>query len=50
MAASELVKYLVYIFLSEVCLDEKEEYKNYLRITSECFGKLFVLVKDYITK
>ena len=48
-AASESVWYLVYTLLSDVHLEEKEEYKNYLRITPECFNKLFVLVKD-ITK
>ena len=26
----------VYIFLSQICLQEKEEYENYLRIASEC--------------
>ena len=48
-AASESVWYLVFTLLSDVHLEEKEEYKNYLRITPECFNKLFVLVKD-ITK
>ena len=50
MAASELVRYYVYIFLSEVCLKEKEEYRIYLRITPECFDELLVLVKGNITK
>ena len=45
-----LVRYQVYIFLSEVHLEEKEEYKNYLGITPKYFNKLFVLVKDNITK
>ena len=40
----------MYIFLSEVCLEEEEEYKSYLSITTECFDKLFVLTKDNITK
>ena len=40
----------MYIFLSEVCLQEEEEYNNYLRITPECFDELFVLVKGDITK
>ena len=40
---------MVYTLLSDVHLEEKEEYKNYFRITPECFNKLFVLVKD-ITK
>ena len=48
--ASESVRYYVYIFLSEVCLEEEEEYRNYLRITPECFDALFTLVKDDITK
>ena len=47
--ASESVMYWVVISLSEVGL-EKGEYKNYLRIALECFGKLFVLVKDDVTK
>ena len=50
MAASESVRYQMYIFLSEVCLQEEEEYNNYLRITPECFDELFVLVKGDITK
>ena len=37
------------IFLFEVCLEEEEEYKNYLRITPKCFDELFVLAKDDIT-
>ena len=37
-------------FLSEVHLEEEEEYKNDLRITPECFDKLFGVVKDNITK
>ena len=39
----------MYIILSDVCLEEEEEFQNYLRITPECFDKLFVLVRD-ITK
>ena len=50
MAASELVRYYVHIFLFEVHLEEEEEYKNYLRITPESFNKLFVPVKHDITK
>ena len=50
MVTSESVMYSVYIFLSEVRLEEEEEYKNYLRIASQCFDKLFVLVKGDITK
>ena len=34
----------VYILLSQVCLEEKKEYENYLRIAPE-----FVLFKDNIT-
>ena len=49
-AASDSVRFKVYILLSKVHLEEEEEYKNYLRITPECFDKLFVLVKDDITK
>ena len=49
-ASSESVMYKVYIFLSEVCLKEEEEYKKYLRITAEWFDKLFVLQKVDITK
>ena len=37
------------IFLFEVCLEEGEEYENYLRITPKCFDELFVLAKDDIT-
>ena len=47
--ASELGRYYVHIFLFEVRLEE-EEHKNYLRITPECFDKLFVLAKNVITK
>ena len=32
--------------LSEVHLEEEEEYKNYLRITSECFDELFIIGRD----
>ena len=49
-AASESVRYQVYILLAEVCLVEEEGYKNYLRITPECFDKLFVLMKGDVTK
>ena len=48
--AYESVRYHMYIFLSEVHLEEKEEYKHYLRITLRCFDKLFLLMKDDITK
>ena len=48
--ASESVRYQVYILLSEVRLEEEEEYKHYLRMTPECFEELLVLVKDDITK
>ena len=48
--ASELVRYFVYIFLSQVYLQEKQEYENYLRITPECFDEFFVLFKDDITQ
>ena len=48
--ASESKRYYVYIFLFEVRLEEWEEYKNYLRITSEYFDELFVLAKDDIVK
>ena len=47
-AASESGRYKVYIFLSEVRLKEEGEYENYLRITRECFDKLFGLLN--ITK
>ena len=40
----------MYIFISEVHLEEKDEYKNYLMMTHECFDEFFVLVKDNITK
>ena len=30
------------IFLSEVRLEQEKEYANYLRMTPECFDKLFV--------
>ena len=41
----------MYIDLSEVRLEEEEEeYKNYLRVTPECFDELFLLAKDNITK
>ena len=36
----------MYILLSEVHLEEEEEFKNYLRITSECFDELFVIGRD----
>ena len=36
--------------LSELHLEEEEDYKNYLRITPECLEELFELVKDVITK
>ena len=49
-AASKPVIYQVYILFSEVRSKEEEEYKNYLRITSECFDELFVFVKDDTTK
>ena len=48
-AASDLVRYQVYIFLSEVHLEEEEEYSNYFRMTPKCFDKLFVLAKGGIT-
>ena len=40
----------MYIFLSEDRLEEEEEYQNYLRITPECFDKLFALVNGDVTK
>ena len=40
----------MYIFLSEVGLEEEKQYKHYLRINPECFDELFVLAKDNITK
>ena len=40
----------MYIFLSEACLEEEEEYENNLRIAPECFDGLFVPLKDRITK
>ena len=42
-AAFELVTYYEYIFLVEVHLEEEEEYRNYVRITLECFEEVFVL-------
>ena len=50
--ASESVRYWVHTFLVEVRLEEEEEEecKNYLKITPECFDKLFILMKDDITK
>ena len=38
-----------YILLSESRLEEKEVNKNNLRIASERFNELFVLMKDNIT-
>ena len=49
-AASESVRYQVYILLTEVHLVEEEGYKNYLRITTEWFDKPFVLMKGDVTK
>ena len=46
----ESVRYQVYIFPSEVRLQEKEDYQNYSRITPECFDKIFVLLKDDVTQ
>ena len=34
--------YSVYIFLSEVHLEQEEQYEDYLRIIPECFHELFV--------
>ena len=51
--ASESKRYQVYMFLSEVRLEEENQYKeckNYLRITSEYFDELFVYAKDHIMK
>ena len=42
----------MYIFLSEVRFEEEEEeekYKNYLRMTPECFEELFALLNDDVT-
>ena len=36
--------------LSELRLEEEEEYKNYLRMTPGCFNELLELVKEDITK
>ena len=38
----------MYILHAEVHLEQEEEYKNYMRITPECFDELFVLMKDKI--
>ena len=46
--ASEEFRYQVYILLSEVHLEEEEEYKNILRVTPECFVEIFVFAKDKI--
>ena len=40
----------MYIFLSELHVEEEQEYKNYLRITPECFDGLFVLMRGSIIK
>ena len=40
----------VYIFRFQVCLQEKEEYENHLRIVPECFDELFVIFKDNTTQ
>ena len=40
----------MYVLVRGAHLEEKEEYKNYLSKTPECFDELFVLVKDNITK
>ena len=40
----------MYIFLSEIHLQEEVENKKYLRITPEYFDKLFLLAKNHITK
>ena len=45
---SESVRYLVYIFLLECCLEQKKEYKT--EITPKYFDELFVLVNNNITK
>ena len=52
MGASESVRYWVHTFLVEVRLEEEEEEEcqNYLKITPECFDKLFILMNDDITK
>ena len=51
MGASESVRYWVHTFLVEVRLEEEEEEcQNYLKITPECFDKLFILMNDDITK
>ena len=39
----------MYIFLPDINLEEEKEYQNYLRMTLEFFGKLFVLLKGDIT-
>ena len=36
--------------LSELHLEEEEDYTNYLRITLECLDELFELMKGVITK
>ena len=36
--------------LSELQIEEESEYKNYLRMSPECFDELFDLVKIDITK
>ena len=42
----------VCIFPSQVCLQNKEEYENYLRIAPECLDELYlyILFKDNITQ
>ena len=40
-AVSELIRYKVYIFLSEVRLEEKVGYKSYLRIRPDYVNELF---------
>ena len=49
-AASELDRYQVYTVMFEVRLEEEEESKNYLRITSEYLDELFELLKDDVRK
>ena len=44
---SESVRYLVHIFLSEVHLEEKKEYKNYLRITPTCQERYYTINYKY---
>ena len=48
--ASESNRYEVYIFLSKVHLEEKEEHKNYSRIAPTCFERNYTYERRKHTK